>query len=155
MDETKQATVNGMTPEELATLAEFKRELKRLQYSKANGTHDTGQSAEAPVEAPYIHFAPAFLAQVDPPMEYLVNELIPAGVIALLHGEPRTRKSWAALDIAIAVATGNTRAFGLERFAVGRPLPVLYSSQEDGAALVRGRAKALLRGRGIETWPDT
>jgi hypothetical protein len=71
-----------------------------------------------------------------------------------MHGEPRAKKSWAALDIAIALATG-TPAFSLDRFKVAQPVPVLYLSQEDSRYLVRVRAKALLRGRGINQFPDT
>jgi putative DNA primase/helicase len=93
----------------------------------------------------YIEFAPQFLAVEDPPIRYLITELLPQEVIALTHGEPRTRKSWAALDIAIALTTGRP-AFGLERFSVSEPLPVLYLSQEDGARPVRARMKRLLRG---------
>lgn len=97
---------------------------------------------------PWIDDGPAFLGQEDPPLEYIINELIPSGVIALLHGEPRTRKSWAALDIAIAAASGGC-AFGLERFKAPEPVPTLYSSQEDAARLVRLRCNAMLKGRGI------
>jgi putative DNA primase/helicase len=107
-----------------------------------------------PEERLYIEFAPFFLSVDDPPMRYLIDELLPEQVLALLHGEPRTRKSWAALDLAIAIATG-TAAFGMERFRVSTPLPVLYSSQEDTARVVRLRAKALLRGRGIDQFPPT
>jgi hypothetical protein len=102
----------------------------------------------------YIEFAPTFLSVEDPPIQYLVQELIREQVIALLHGEPRSRKSWAALELAIAMATG-TPAFGLQRFLVPQPVKVLYSSQEDVARDVRIRAKALLRGRGITSWPET
>jgi hypothetical protein len=112
-----------------------------------------GQKDEV-AEAPYIEFAPTFLAIEDPPIRYLVSDLLPEGVLALLHGEPRSRKTWAALDLAIALATGTPFA-GIERFHVAQPVPVLYSSQEDSAYWVRLRAKALLRGRGIERWPET
>jgi hypothetical protein len=119
----------------------------------ADGAEEWGPGAEEP-EAEYIEFAPAFLGVVDPPIQYLVNELLPSGIMALDHGEPRTRKTWAALEVCIAVATG-TPAFGLDRFRTTKPVPVLYSSQEDAAPLVRMRAKALLKGRGIERFPAT
>jgi AAA domain len=105
-------------------------------------------------DSDYIEFAPSFLAVEDPPIEYLVNELLPTGVIALMHGEPRARKSWAELEITIALATG-TPAFNLERFCVKEPVPVLYSSQEDAARDVRMRARAILGGRGIQQFPET
>lgn len=104
-------------------------------------------------ELQYIEFAPSFLAVEDPPASNLIAELLPEAVIALLHGEPRTRKSWGAQEIAIAAATG-TPPFGLERFKVREPFPVLYSSQEDSVRDVRLRAKAILKGRGIERFPE-
>jgi hypothetical protein len=63
------------------------------------------QHEHQPPDSDYIEFAPRFLAVEDPPVRYLVNELLPEQVLCLMHGEPRTRKSWAALEIAIALAT--------------------------------------------------
>jgi hypothetical protein len=103
---------------------------------------------------PYIEFAPTFLSTEDPPRKYLIEDLIPEESLIVQHGDPRTKKSWAAVEQIIALATG-TCAFGLERFAVKTSIPVLYSSQEDSARDVRIRARALLRGRGIERYPDT
>ncbi len=111
-------------------------------------------SADATELQSFIEFAPTFLSSEDPPAPYLIEDLLPEQVLQLDHGEPRTRKTWAALEMAIALSTG-TPAFGLERFAVSQAVPVLYSSQEDAARLVRIRAKALLRGRGTETFPET
>ena len=101
----------------------------------------------------YIEFAPQFLAVEDLPERFLVEELLPEGITALFHGEPRLKKSWACLEIAIACATGKP-AFGLERFAVPQAVPVLYSSQEDGDRRVRERVKRLLSGKGIGCFPD-
>src|SRR5262249_34692312 len=128
--------------------------------SKANGHNarteapgrDFGKSTED--DSTYIEFAPEFLSRDDPQREYLVPELAPAGVMTLFHGDPRARKSWAALDMAVAMATG-TPAFGLERFTPAKPINVLYTSQEDSPFDVRLRAKALLKGRGIEQFPET
>jgi len=102
----------------------------------------------------FIEFAPSFLAFEDPPVEYIHPEITPRGVLKCSHGDPRTMKSLAALEEAIAAATA-TPAFGLERFRPARAFKVLYSSQEDAAPRVRARAKALLRGRGITNFPET
>ncbi|HYK92122.1 MAG TPA: bifunctional DNA primase/polymerase [Acidobacteriota bacterium] len=140
-----------------------KREAKILVSTAAEKCRPPFKDWEAKVESayrepetgiPYIEFASAFLAIEDPPVRYISNELIPEGVLVIPHGEPRTGKTWGVEDLAIAVATG-TPAFGLERFAVPGPVPVLYSSQEDAAREVRIRARALLRGRGIERFPET
>lgn len=113
------------------------------------------EPAEEPrTEFQYIEFAPVFLAVEDPPTRYLINELLPEAVISLDHGEPRTRKTWAALGMAMAAATG-IPAFGMDRFTVPQAVPVLYSSQEDAAPLVRLRARALLKGIGIDRYPET
>lgn len=111
-----------------------------------------GADDDLETQGPWIDHGPTFLGQVDPPLKYIINELIPSGVIALLHGEPRTRKSWAALDIAIAASAGLC-AFGLSRFLAPEPAPTLYSSQEDAARLVRLRCSAMLKGRGIDCPP--
>lgn len=118
------------------------------------GPDEPPTPAQSIAESRYIESAEHFLSVEDPPQKYLVDELLPAGVLALLHGEPRTRKTWTALEIVLAVATG-TAAFGLARFTAPAPQRVLYSSQEDGAPLVRARVKALLTGRGISGNPDT
>jgi len=99
-----------------------------------------------------IRFAPEFLSEADSTQRFLVNELVPAAVLCLWHGEPRVKKSWAALDTAIAVVTG-TPAFGLERFFVPESVPVLYLSQEDPQQIVRRRARQLLKGRKVEGFP--
>ena len=111
-----------------------------------------GADDDIEIEQPWIDHGPTFLGQIDPPLKYVINELIPSGVIALLHGEPRTRKSWASLDIAIAASSG-TCAFGLSRFLAPEPVPTLYSSQEDASRLVRLRCNAMLKGREIECPP--
>jgi len=100
----------------------------------------------------YIESGPAFLAETDPEEEHIIRELVPAGRTILKHGEPRARKSWAAIETAVAAATG-TLAFGLERFAVPAAVPVLYSSQEDGRRDVRARLCRILAGRGLTTAP--
>jgi hypothetical protein len=135
-------------------------ELSRLAEAAPEWTPTAATTPTIPPTQPntqefsYIEFAPTFLAIEDPPVQYLVSELLPEGIIALMHGEPRARKSWGVLEIAIALATG-TCAFGMTRFSVPKPVPVLYSSQEDTAPMVRIRAKAILKGRGITHFPET
>jgi hypothetical protein len=105
-------------------------------------------------EFQYIESASTFLAVEDPPINYLINELLPEAVINVDHGDPRTRKTWAGIEVAVAIATG-TPAFGMERFKTRCDYPVLYSSQEDTAPIVRTRVKAILRARGIDNFPET
>lgn len=100
----------------------------------------------------YIEPATAFLAETDPPVDFVVSDLVPSGALVLFHGEPRTRKTWAALELAVAVATA-TPAFGLDRFAVPAAVPVLYSSQEDDRRRVRDRLRRYIAGRGLTACP--
>jgi hypothetical protein len=46
---------------------------------------------------PYLETIAAFLAEDDSPISVVFPQLLPAGVIMLLHGEPRSRKSLAQL----------------------------------------------------------
>ena len=73
--------------------------------------------------------------------------MIVDGAIAALVGAPKTGKTWALLDIAIAVATGER---ALDRFAVPKAGPVLLILEESGRAALHRRLDKLLRGRAIE-----
>src|SRR5262245_8064577 len=92
-------------------------------------------SLEATPE-PYIETLAAFLAQEDPPVNYIFPELLPCAVIMLLHGDPRARKSLTAFELALAAATG-TSPFGLARFKPSGRINVLYIQEEDPRSLTR------------------
>jgi hypothetical protein len=140
----------------------------RQKINNANkyGKHPLGEMRDKPLggaeleqevefeATSYIEFSPTFLAVEDPLIEYIIPELIPRGVICLDHGDPRTMKSLAAVEKAVAAATG-TPAFGIERFRPLRPFRVLYSSQEDPARMIRPRVKGILLAHGITTFPET
>jgi AAA domain len=105
------------------------------------------------IPADYIETAAAFIAEDDPPVPFLIPELLPIGMVMLIHGEPRARKSLAALEIALAAATG-TAAFGLDRFTPVEPVTVLYIQEEDPRPLTRLRLRALITAR-CAVCPDT
>jgi len=96
--------------------------------------------------APYLETIAAFLAESDPPVAMLFPELLPAGVLMLVHGEPRARKSLVAFELAMAAATG-TEPFGLPRFKPTDPISVLYVQEEDPRTLTRARLRRLVRTR--------
>lgn len=79
-------------------------------------------------------------AKVFPPMRWAVPGLIPEG-FGLFTGPPKAGKSWAVLDIALAVACGG-RALG--KIATGEPRPVLYLALEDGERRLQERSRHLL-----------
>jgi 5S rRNA maturation endonuclease (ribonuclease M5) len=101
----------------------------------------------APLASEYLETLADFIAEDDPPTLWIFPELLPSGVIMLIHGEPRARKSLAAVEIALAAATG-TAPFGLARFTPVGPVPVLYVQEEDTRALTRPRLRALTQTRG-------
>lgn len=72
--------------------------------------------------------------------EQIVTDLLCPGV-TLLTGRPKSGKSWLALELAIAVATG--RRF-LGRFEVRRPGRVLYSALEDAPWRIKQRLHSLI-----------
>jgi len=73
-----------------------------------------------------------------PPTPYVVRGLLPAQGLAALYGEPGSGKSFLALDLAHAIATGRTEWFG---FPVRRA-PVVYVALE-GQGGMRKRIDAL------------
>ena len=81
------------------------------------------------------------LAADLPPIVYAVDGLIPEG-LTLLVGSPKVGKSWAALGIALAVASGG-RALGAIPVDPG---DVLYLALEDGPRRLRDRLAKLLGG---------
>ena len=56
--------------------------------------------------------------------------------MGFIAGQPKSFKSWAALDMALSVASGQPF---LGHFAVEEPGPVLYIQEEDSAPLVKSR----------------
>jgi hypothetical protein len=79
-------------------------------------------------------------AQTFPPLQWAVPGIIPEG-FGLLVGPPKAGKSWAALSVALSVASGGV-AFG--KVAVGHARPVLYLALEDGDRRLQDRCRMLL-----------
>ncbi len=82
---------------------------------------------------------PELLAHEFPPLRWIVPKLVPAG-LSLLVGAPKVGKSWAALDVALAVAAGGMALGGIGVEAGG----VLYLALEDGPRRVADRMRLLL-----------
>lgn len=93
-------------------------------------------------------FEPAvdLLTRRFPATPWLVKGLITENGTAVIAGEPKTGKSWAATEIALAVATG-TPAFG--RFETTAKT-VAYFYAEDTPLSVQTHLRALARGRGLD-----
>jgi hypothetical protein len=94
--------------------------------------------------APYRTLPAARLADPHAPLRWLLADLFLVGAAGILGGAPKTGKSFFALELAIAVASG-TPAAG--RFAVAAPGPVLLCAAEDPPAVVVHRLAALAAAR--------
>lgn len=82
--------------------------------------------------------AVALDGMVFPPVRYVVPGMLPEG-LSILAGKPKFGKSFAVLDMAIAVAAGGA-ACGTVRCEAG---DVLYCAMEDGARRLQERQRKL------------
>jgi hypothetical protein len=102
-----------------------------------------------------IFTAAELMTKELPPVRWVVPELLPEGV-TLLAGKPKLGKSWLALGLAVAVASGGV-ALGTKPVERAE---VLYLALEDNPRRLQGRLKKMLAGgdapRGLRLateWP--
>jgi hypothetical protein len=88
----------------------------------------------------------ADLAASRPGPKWLIDGLWAADGVGVIGGAPKCCKTWLALDLAVAVASG-TDALG--RFPVVTPGPVLAYAAEDAPADLHERLLALSGARGL------
>lgn len=89
----------------------------------------------------------ARLAVPDAARDWLIEGLWADEAVGCVGGSPKAGKTWLALEMALAVASGKPC---LGRFAVHRPGPVLLFCAEDGPRAVQQRVAGLARARGID-----
>lgn len=77
---------------------------------------------------------------------WLIHDLWGYDAVGILGGEPKCCKSFCALTISLAVASGRPC---LGNRVIGRPGPVLHFAAEDALHIVRDRGQQLARGLGI------
>ena len=125
---------------------------ERLGYMSYNGAtsieiidycRQQAEEMEARAQVgPPATLTAAALMQMDlPEPEWIVPEMITPGLI-VLAGKPKIGKSWAALDLGIAVASGG-KAFGSVDVEAG---DVLYLALEDTLPRLAKRLGKLLQG---------
>ena len=86
----------------------------------------------------------------EPPAEqapWLVEPLWGAGAVGIIGGAPKSCKTWLALELAVAVASGQPC---LGRFAVPRPGPALVFAAEDAPHQVKSRLQSLAQARNAD-----
>ncbi len=88
----------------------------------------------------------ARLQALAPSRRWLVEELWADEGVGIVGGEPKCGKSFLALDLAVAVASG---APALRRFPVKTPGPVLLFAAEDPLHVVRSRLEGIAVAAGV------
>lgn len=102
-------------------------------------------------ETPPLVYKPRILTELlDGPtdIDWLIDDIIPPQSSGLLVGDGGTGKTWLALDLAIAVATGTLWLGEFE----ARKGAVLVVDEENAELMLRKRLIMLLEGRGLK--PD-
>ena len=103
----------------------------------------------AAASAPFDVVRAADLAVRPSGEDWLIEGLWSEEAVGIVGGEPKCGKSFLALDLAVAVASG-TKA--LRRFPVKTPGPVLLYAAEDALPIVRERLEGIARAAGVP-WP--
>ena len=86
------------------------------------------------------------LAERAEEQSWLVTGLWSEQAVGIVGGEPKCCKSFLALDLAVAVASGTPC---LRRFAVSRPGRVLLFAAEDALHIVRRRLEGIAAASGV------
>lgn len=123
---------DGGTVDELTSMAK-----------EASANESANKQTASKPNAPKIQSAAELLAREFPEPKYAVYGLLSEGV-TIFAGKPKMGKSWLALGVAIAVASGR-RVLGTIPVLEG---DTLYLSLEDGARRLQERLKKLL-GNGV------
>jgi hypothetical protein len=87
--------------------------------------------------------APQFANMVTDDIDWLIDGVIERGSNGMIAAAPKSGKSWAVLDMAIALALGEPWL----GFRIPRPVRVMFISREDNPNLTAWRFKNLWRGR--------
>jgi len=88
----------------------------------------------------------ALLVKNATPVEWLVEGLLLKSGAAILGGAPKSGKSFLALDLCVAVATGT---LGAGFFRVAAAGPVMLFCAEDPSPVLASRLRALARSRSL------
>lgn len=91
-----------------------------------------------------VFLADALMAEEFPAVKWIVPSLLPEGTM-LFAGKPKMGKSWMALGLSIAVATGGEALGKIEC----EPGEVLYMALEDNKRRLQSRMKELLKSEAL------
>ena len=92
---------------------------------------------------------PEFRDQADEQHRWIVDGLLPEGMLAFVAGPPKKGKTWLGLALSLSIATGQPL---LGEYAVPAARDALYIALEGSRTGLRTRVGALARGLGLD--PD-
>jgi len=133
-------------------------ELKRLKIMASRAaasardesddeTDDAGALEIIDEEKPEIRWLSDVMSTRLRRPRWLITNVWSDGGCGFISGDPKSYKSWTALDMAVSVATG-VPFLGDPQFAIaGGPRPVLYIQEEDNEIVVRDRLSTVVDGR--------
>ena len=78
---------------------------------------------------------------------WLIDQLWTAQAVGIIGGSPKSYKTWLALEMSVAVASGSAC---LQTFAVSSPGPVLLYAAEDSESALRSRLESLAQHHGLD-----
>lgn len=111
-----------------------------------------GVGEDASSEDQRLFQSAADLLRSDPPpASWLIQRLLTDGGVSSIIGEPKTTKSWMAIEACLAVSSG-TPFLNSERFVVPRARGSAYFFAEEHHESVVSRFRAFARGKG---WADS
>ena len=114
-------------------------------------TKEINSNSESETKARWIVPLVSFLGDEEPSdddrEDWLIRDIAPRGEALLFAGPPKCGKTWAMLDMGIAVAMGRT--WLTHENTVGEPVRVLLLGYEDGLRRMRKRVWELCRAHGI------
>lgn len=117
----------------------------RAQASSPNGTTQAGRTSRPRKEAWAVPLE-RYLAVESQDPKWMVEGLWSDKSHGIIAGEPKTRKSYFAIDLALSVATG-TPVFG--HFPVSKQGPVLMIQEEISDAEMRKRLRYIAAGKDL------
>jgi AAA domain len=95
-----------------------------------------------------LSFTPAYGLPIQPEQQrWLVTDLWSEHAVGIVGGQPKSFKTFLALDLAVSVASGTPC---LRRFPVARPGRVLLYAAEDALDTVRQRLEGICAAAGIK-----
>ena len=136
-DTPNAVTVGSLRQDAVSTPDEFP------DAAAALGTNDPWADAEAAKRARFSLTHVSEIAQRDPP-EWIVDNLVPQADLVMMYGNSGAGKSFLALDLSFAVASGFTWFNQCSKKG-----PVVWIAAEAAGAM-RNRAKAYAQARGVQ-----